>query len=242
MITKEQFASLNKKEKQVFQYVQLNHDKAGYMNIRQLAKACEVSSATIMRYIQKLGFSSYKEFQLACQQQEKEVFDYQANEIIASIMQMEKPYFKEKMDEVAEMLADYDFILFQGIGNSGGIASYGARCFSNKGKFALYINYPFYNYETLPKNMIVIFMSISGDTKEMIIQAENFMKSQIPIIVISANQDSALAQLADYALIYNIKVQRIKDLFDMTSQMPAIYILEKLSQLVYEKMSQDVTF
>ncbi|MCI5773167.1 MAG: MurR/RpiR family transcriptional regulator [Erysipelotrichaceae bacterium] len=242
MITKEQFDSLNKKEKLVLQFVQVNKGKAGYMNIRQLAKACEVSSATIMRFIQKLNFTSYKEFQLWCIEKDKEEFDYQSNEIIESIIQMERPYFQDKLDEVAEMLIDHDVILFQGIGNSSGIASYGARCFSNKGKLSMYINDPFYNYESLPKNMIAIFMSVSGDTKEMIVQAENFVKNRIPIITITANNESVLAQMADYTLSYNIKVQKNRQLFDMTSQMPAVFIIEKLAHLLSEKMSHSVTF
>ncbi|MBU5361508.1 MurR/RpiR family transcriptional regulator [Enterococcus raffinosus] len=53
---------LNESEKRIFQYVLKNFDEAKHYSIRQLAKKCFVSSATIFRFTKKLGFEGYSDF------------------------------------------------------------------------------------------------------------------------------------------------------------------------------------
>lgn len=54
------------------------------------------------------------------------------------------PAYQEKLENAAAIIARMERIFMVGIGNSGGIASYGARYFSNLGKFALCVSDPFY--------------------------------------------------------------------------------------------------
>lgn len=54
------------------------------------------------------------------------------------------PAYQEKLENVAAIIARMERIFMVGIGNSGSIASYGARYFSNLGKFALCVSDPFY--------------------------------------------------------------------------------------------------
>lgn len=53
---------LNESEKRIFNYVLKNFDEAKHYSIRQLAKKCFVSSATIFRFTKKLGFEGYSDF------------------------------------------------------------------------------------------------------------------------------------------------------------------------------------
>lgn len=54
--------ALNESEKRIFNYVLKNFDEAKHYSIRQLAKKCFVSSATIFRFTKKLGFEGYSDF------------------------------------------------------------------------------------------------------------------------------------------------------------------------------------
>lgn len=54
------------------------------------------------------------------------------------------PAYQEKLENAAAIIARMERIFMVGIGNSGSIASYGARYFSNLGKFALCVSDPFY--------------------------------------------------------------------------------------------------
>lgn len=54
------------------------------------------------------------------------------------------PAYQEKLENAAAIIARMERIFMVGIGNSGSIASYSARYFSNLGKFALCVSDPFY--------------------------------------------------------------------------------------------------
>lgn len=54
------------------------------------------------------------------------------------------PAYQEKLENAVAIIARMERIFMVGIGNSGSIASYGARYFSNLGKFALCVSDPFY--------------------------------------------------------------------------------------------------
>ena len=233
MITKEQYKSLNKKERDVYSYVEANKEKASYMNIRELAHVCNVSTATILRFIHKLGYESYKEYKFDNRKEDKKVFYYHTSEIIDCLMKMETPYFEELLQEAADMINASDLIVVGGVGNNIGIATYAARCFSNKGKFALSLNDPFYNIESLPKNIIYICLSVSGETKEMIQEVNAFHKAGTPILCISSKEDSTIGKMADLNLSYYLAEQRKNQVFDGASQIPAISIIERLAHKIY---------
>lgn len=230
MITKEIYQQLNKKEKIVYTYVEKNKDKVSYMNIRDLAYNCGVSTTTILRFIHKLNFDSYKEFKFWCRNKdEREEFSYHTKEVIECLEKLENPIFEERLEEAVSIIKNCEFVLFEGIGNSGGTALLGARYFSNFGYFSLSLNDPFYNFEVLPKNMAVIILSSSGETPEIIAEVENFIKFNIPIIAITSSEESTLAQLSDLTLSYYLRQQRKDNTFDMSSQIPAVHIIEKMA-------------
>ena len=233
MIDKEILNSLNKKEEAVFNYVERNREKAAYMNVRELAEECDVSTATILRFIKKLGLASYKEFKFWCLEQEKdETFNYYTKEIIECLRKTSNPIFEEKLEEAAALIKEKEFVIFYGIGNSGGTAQLGARYFSNFGIFSINLNDPFYNLEILPQNMVVIICSASGETSEVILEAKGFIRRQIPVICITSNEESSLARISDYTLAYYLRQQRKDKTFDMSSQIPAIHVIERLAHKI----------
>lgn len=233
MEIKEIYQTMNKKEKEVYNYVERNRDKAAYMNVRELAENCDVSTATILRFIKKLGLESYKEFKFWCLKQENEQqFNYYTQEVIDCLKKMSTPMFEEKIEEAAALIRECDLVLFEGIGNSGGTAILGARYFSNFGMFSLSLNDPFYNFELLPKNMVVIILSSSGETSEAIMEMKAFIRLNIPVICITSNEESTLGQMSDLTLAYYQRQQRKDGVFDMSSQIPAIHIIEKIAHKI----------
>ncbi|TXW88552.1 RpiR family transcriptional regulator, partial [Klebsiella pneumoniae] len=62
--------------------------------------------------------------------------------------------------------------------------------------------------------------------------------SESSIIVITSSESSPLGRLADIAISYNVLSEKIDDA-DVTTQIPAIYIIEKLAKSVRQMMIQD---
>lgn len=227
------YKTLNNKEKDVYNYIIRNQNIAAYMNIRELAAKCNVSTTTILRFIRKLGLNSFKEFKHWCIKENNEVkFGYYTNEIIDCLSRMCTPIFNERIDEAVSLINECNFILFGGIGNSGGTALLGARCFSNFGVFSLTLSDPFYNFEALPNNMAVIMLSVSGETKELLEEAQKFLSLKIPIICITSNEKSTLGQISDLTLSYYISEKRKNGVIDMASQIPAVHIIELLANKI----------
>ena len=64
----ENFSSLSKGHKKIATYVTENTDKAAFMTAGKLASAVGTSEATVIRFVSKLGFSGYAEFQKKMQE------------------------------------------------------------------------------------------------------------------------------------------------------------------------------
>ncbi|MCL2222701.1 MAG: MurR/RpiR family transcriptional regulator [Oscillospiraceae bacterium] len=62
LATQETVRELNKTERELFEYVVKNIHSVKQMSIRELAESRFLSTATIFRFAQKLGFSGYSDF------------------------------------------------------------------------------------------------------------------------------------------------------------------------------------
>ncbi len=91
------------------------------------------------------------------------------------------------------------------------------------------LTYPIRSFLRKDQKNAIVFLSVSGETKELIeviagLEDKNIVKKYC----ITLNKKSTLAQLCDYSIEYEIKEER-KDIFlDLTSQLPSIAILETL--------------
>lgn len=78
------------------------------------------------------------------------------------------PEYDASLDEAAGMIARAERVFLVGIGNSGSMAEYGARYFSNLGKFALSVADPFYPITVMPNvTMTAVLLSVSGETSQL---------------------------------------------------------------------------
>ena len=78
------------------------------------------------------------------------------------------PEYDASLDEAAGMIARAERVFLAGIGNSGSMAEYGARYFSNLGKFALSVADPFYPITVTPNvTMTAVLLSVSGETSQL---------------------------------------------------------------------------
>lgn len=222
-------------DKKIYSYLNLNKNKLKYMTIRELANELNLSTNTIIRFYKKLNFSNYTEFKLKFTDKfnNKENFNININEIINFFNKINNEYFINKIDEASQMILYSDFVIFIGIGNSGGIANYGARIFSNVGKFAISITDPFHNAEHIPPNALVIVLSVSGETKEIIQEINNYIKSNIPILSITSTATNTVAKLSDLNISYYLEKKERLSSKDLSSQIPAVTILELLAQKIY---------
>ena len=211
MFSHSAIASLNNLEMMVYNYVIKNRDKVMYMTIRELADAAGVSTTTILRFCRKLNCDGYSEFRVRF-----------------------KLYLEQN-----DIILSSERIIFVGAGTSGSLAKYGARFFSNIGKFSNHIDDPYFPVTNdMAKNALAIVLSVSGETEEILRFASQFSLHHCKVLSVTSHEHSRLAKLADFNLSWHVPQTRIGGVYDITTQIPVIYILESLGRKLAKKLTE----
>ncbi|MGM9904568.1 hypothetical protein A5844_002710 [Enterococcus sp. 10A9_DIV0425] len=230
---------LSSVEQEIYRFIVNNLDKIPYMRVRDIATDAHVSSTSVFRFIQKVGFDSFPEFRFYLKNQLEKVHtaseenQLKLEERISHLnMTIFHPDVEYQIKKMAETLRQADFILFMGLGASGAIAQYVARKLANIGYFCLSLDeltYPIHSFLRKDQKNVLVFLSVSGETKELIEVISGLEHTKnIQKYCITPNKESTLAHLCDYSIEYSIKEER-KDFFlDLTSQLPSMAILETL--------------
>ena len=99
--------------------------------------------------------------------------------------------------------------------------------------------YPLPNKLANTTNNAVICFSVSGETPELIEGLNPFVNNQdTTIISITGNKLSTISRMSRYSLSYQEPEARINKFYDLSSQIPAVYIAEAIISLM-EKENQE---
>ena len=128
------------------------------------------------------------------------------------------------------MIREARQLIFIGIGTSGILGKYGARYFSNIGKYSQYIEDPFYPIHEDMDSTVVIALSESGETQQVLSMAERFKRHNAIIFSITNGDACTLAKLSDYHLPYFVGRYLIDEEYNITTQVPVIYLLETIGR------------
>lgn len=224
--------SLNELEMSIYNYIMGHKEEVKYMTIRELAEVAHVSTSTILRFCKKLecdGYSEFKiKFKMYLKEEKQAHIENDIEEINAFFRLVTSEQYKQSINEVVNIIRKAERLIFIGIGTSGILGKYGARYFSNLNKYSQYIEDPYYPITPDMKNTVVIALSVSGETKEPINLAENFKKYNCTLVSITNRASSTLAKMSDYNLSYYVSEKIVNCFFNITTQVPVIYLLETI--------------
>ncbi len=245
IFTYEQISRLNDTELIVYNYIIKNTKKVVRMNIRDLAKESHVSTATINRFCHKLDCDGYAEFKVQLKQFIEVNKMPEIDDEITMLNQFfefsKGKEFEDKIDQAIQYIQDSDFIVFLGIGQSGSMAHYGARFFSNIGYYSQYIDDPFYPTPSQRfDNCLLIAVSNSGETKEVIEQIRLYQTVRSKVIAITNETDSTISRMADLTIPYFIKKVILPSTKNISSQVPVVYIIERMARKLQTIKNQEV--
>lgn len=237
MFTYEEVKSLNELEVLIYNYVVSNSKKVSGMTVRKLAEELHVSTTSILRFCGKMGCEGYSEFKYKLKEYMKEsekkemVNDYTI--ILDFFKKIENKDFDLQIQKAAEMICAKNNVFFIGMGTSGTLGKYGARYLSNLGKGALYLDDPFYPTEHgRYDDAVVVALSVSGEQRYLYRQIDGFKKKNAQIISITNTHQCTLAGMSDLNIAYYMPMIVLPGLYNVTSQVPVMYILETLAHRV----------
>lgn len=237
MFTHELLAGFNELELSIYNCIVKNKERIAHMKIKELADEAHVSTATVLRFCKKLGYEGYSEFKLRYREYlEKEKIKLEdTGETIFKgfISRMDSRDFQNSIGEAFDLLKDSRRIIFIGIGSSGILGKYGARYFSNIGRFSLYVEDPWLPIlQDLTYDTVTIALSESGETEQTIYLASQMKERGSLMIAITNNSGSTLSRMSDYNITYHVPKVMVNRT-NITTQVPVVYILEALAKKLY---------
>lgn len=243
MFTVEEIQSLNELELIVYEYVMQHKSVISYMRIRELAAEAHVSTTTVIRFCKKMGCDGYAEFKLRMKeyagQKPVEGLPEDISEIKVFFERLETKAFQQKLEEASAVIARAERIVFIGMGNSGHIGQYGARYFTNLGKFSLFISDPFYPINMVDAmSTVAIVLSVSGESEQLVKIVNGLKMVNCGIISVTNTEQCTISHLADISLSYYITMHRGDAQVDYSSQMPAVCLVETLGKRVRNRLAE----
>lgn len=211
-------------------YINNNMDKVPYMRIRELARESHTSSSSVMRFIRKMGFEGYSDFKYSFKKEKKEPESVSRRSTLDSNHFPEDSH--EKINQVAQLILQVENVVFFGMGASGAMCDYAARRLATIGFNTHSLTdptFPLYQKLKNTTNNVVIVLSVTGNTPEMV-EAVNGYKhlDDFKIVAVTSDELSAIARLSDLVLSYTVDRTHLFQYNDMTSQLPTIFLVEEL--------------
>jgi DNA-binding MurR/RpiR family transcriptional regulator len=243
-------SSLSDLEYHIYSYIFSNAKRVTYMSIQELAKETNTSTASIMRFCKHAHCNGFSEFKYRLRE-EMESSSPNRGWIITgdNLGELQKFFntyvvsqaFQQAIDKAAEILKKKKVVIFAGLGASNIISSYASYYFTYLFGLSFHVvsimDFPLiYVPPELSKDTCIVALSISGETQEVVNYVRNFKNCNSNMILITCNDRSTLAKLADVTISYPMPLT-YKGEANLTSQVPAVYVIERLGKRVEELSS-----
>lgn len=233
---------LNTTELEIFHYIEANTEKIPYMTLREIAEETFVSPTAIWRFCKKFECDGYSEFKsrlkifLAQRKQSIGYERFDETTLINFINKSTEESFEKLLLDASELIASKEFIFVLGYGRSSTTANYATIYFSTLHNLA-------FNMDPLLKNPTTIvsrefaekscmfILSVSGENDRILKNTSHFRSFGMKVISVTNSSKCTLASLSDINIPYYISTEKIKTA-DITSQIPAIFIVEKIAKYV----------
>lgn len=210
LIINENHDKLNKIDLHVLGYIKNNLELCKNLNLSQLAKKCDSSSATVLRTAQKLNFSGFSEFKyfLKNELNDNVQEDVDTIELLnKDIAQTTKLFMQNNtIDDIYEALynADHIYAFGTGLGQRLMLQEF-SRCMLNLNKHIIMI--PASGEMRIVSNNIkpndlVIIASWSGAVDRYKDSIVNLELTGVPIISITNMSNNELSSIARYNLYF----------------------------------------
>lgn len=240
MFTIEAIKRFTESEQQLYRYIRDNQEQVMYMRVRELSEITQVSAATIVRFTRKLGCEGFSEFKLRLKSEAQLSVPAKLN----ATVKIADDFFKRDLtadyatvfEQAIELIKSSELVVFFGIGTSGILAEYGSRYFSNLEQRTFFVKDPFYPMIGRPfKKAVMIILSVSGETEQVLEQARNMLSNGSKVISITNTAHNTLASLSDINFAYYVPQEKMTQA-NITTQLPVLFLLEALAKKNYEEM------
>ncbi|ASW44353.1 MurR/RpiR family transcriptional regulator [Clostridium isatidis] len=238
------YTQFSEKEKAIADYILQYGDKIKNINITDLAKEIGTSGATITRFSKKIGCDNFVDMKIklsstgseSAQNEEEGIFSYVYKYYNEVIEKTKLIIDKDSIFKVVNEIKKAKHIYIYGVGSSGltgeemmqRLLRMGFNVHSITDSHMMIIN-----SSIVSMGDLIIGISISGETEELIQALRLSKKRGAKIVGMTSFKDSMVSKLSDIELIvYNPKFVD-KNKF-INSQFSVMYIIDLISMVLLE--------
>lgn len=241
------FPSLSKSEKKVAQLILSSPDEVENLSINELALMAGVGESTIVRFSRKIGLGGFQDLKIALvkyQTTQKSQIDDEGHEIkdeiyrqfLESLEDTRNTIKQDQIIQAAQMLHDAQHIYLFAVGTSGLVAMQLSNRLKRLGKFVEYVPdgqlQSIYSTLTKPGDL-VIAISTSGNTKEVIQNIELAQKNGVAVITITNFINAPITHVGDLSLVASSKLF-YSDAGSFAAPLNQLYLLDTLLKTLVE--------
>ena len=221
------YNTLSKNQKQVANYILEHRSKCVRMTLSELGKACNLSETTIIRFINKLEYTSYQDFRLdmaqdlsrndvaemgETQKRYDEIKPDDDTEAIkekvisiasSAICDISKLVDTQKLEQATKWMEQARRIMFFGAGGSGVIATDVYHKFLRCGKNVINENnshIALIHAAQLSEQDLLVLISHEGESKEVLECCKLAQRNGARVLGLTSYMNSDLAQMADLCI------------------------------------------
>ena len=246
---RQNYESFTEREKRIADYLLNDNNDIIEMSTKEIGDATNTSAPTVVRFSKKLGFSSLNEMKIKLSislsnSKNKEEFEYLDRDLSTkSIISGVKQSIHTIIDETVNLISECEldnaidllskakniYVFSVGVSNLVGLDLYykmsriNKRCIAHSDTH-LQIT----SSALMEEGDVAVAISYSGDTKEVILCAENAKKNNIPLIVITkASINNSLEEYSDVTLHVPFVEKSLRE-GAMTSRISQLAIIDML--------------
>lgn len=216
---KEEFTPADQK---IAQYIIDNPQLILESNSSQLAEIIETSQSAVVRFVKKIGYKGYVDLKIDIAKSFEDENGFIKDEVIEKgdniakilaksknniLTTTDKTYAlldEENIKKIVKLIIDSDAIYLAGVGSSGLVCEDFLFKLQRTGKLSFYHQDPHTNLSILTnikKNDILLCISYSGITKEVILASEYAKEIGAPVVAITKSYNNALGKVSDFILL-----------------------------------------
>lgn len=245
---KENYNQIFLAEKKVADFILENPEKAVNANVSELANYSGVSDATVIRLCKHIGYQGYYQLRIDLSRDlgRKQVSDVDMENIkmdtvsglfqafSSSIIAIGKNLEQGKLLECANLIKTSKQVHIVAVGNTSPLAMYMGFRLGRLGVKCTYSMIPeyFMNHVNLADaEDIVIAISRSGESKQVVQAVELAKEKGLKVIAITGLEYSPVSKLADYFLLSNVSGQAF-DYYKGYSRLNETVVIDALLHFV----------
>ena len=248
------YPELTKNEIIIASYVKKNFNTISNLSVTELANLCEVGETTVFRFVKKLGYSGFPDFKLAVAREIAVVEELALttdetnkaiklkNRIVKQLERSCRDVDENHVLEVAKMIKTSRRVVIMGVGSSGINAKFLEDRFIRLGFLVKYIDDTHQQKmvaAALTNKDLIIFVSISGNTKELVETSKVAKENNCKIVSITSYPKSPLALNSDVILntISRVDLVQSGSLYNSITQ---LFMIEYLTGIFYQYYKNEI--